>query len=82
VTRSPIRATLSGFQMDNDRLWYIDTGSFIGAITEYNDEITAFDPRLYVLDNSFHFGGSSYYVLHTLCPAKGWKVSEIEDRFS
>lgn len=43
--RSDLRDTLAGFSDDHDRLWLITTPELSGAITEYNEELTGFDPH-------------------------------------
>jgi hypothetical protein len=81
VTRSPMRDHLVGYHMDNDRLWVIHTPEFSGAITEYNDELTGFDPRFNEIDSKiFYYGGNAYYILGRYCDEKGWRVEELEDR--
>lgn len=79
--RSPLRDNLHGFSFDQDRLWLIHTPDFIGAITEYNDELTGFDSRLAEIDPEiFHYGGNAYYITGAYCPQRGWSVEELEDR--
>lgn len=72
---------MKGFSFAQDRLWLIHTPDFVAGITEYNDELTGFDPRLQKLDEAFHYGGNAYYILGRLAQAKGWKIEEVEDRY-
>ena len=75
-----IKDSLHGFPMANDRLFKIDTGDFTAYITEYNDELTGFDPRLCELDpNTFEYGGNAYYITTTYARAKGWYVTEVKE---
>lgn len=79
--RSPLRKLLSGFTSDKDRLWLIHTSEFSAPITEYNDELTGFDPRLHELDPKvFHYGGNAYYITGQYAREKGYTVEKIEDR--
>ena len=81
MSRSPMRDNLHGFSMDNDRLWVLHTPEGAFAITEYNDELTGFDPRLGEMDSKiFHYGGNAYYITGAYAEAKGWRVEEHEDR--
>lgn len=81
MSRSPVRNTLYGYSMDADRLWLIHTPDFVGAITEYNNELTGYDPRLGEIDpHVFHYGGNAYYIMGRYAKEKGWKVEELEDR--
>lgn len=67
--------------MDEDRLWLLHTPEFTAAITEYNNELTGFDPRLNELDPKiFHYGGNAYYITGSYAREKGWRVEPIEDR--
>lgn len=77
---SPYRKGLYGYHMPQDRLWLIHTPEFTAAITEYNQELTGFDPRLAKLDSAFHYSGNAYYILGTLAEQKGWRVESVEDR--
>jgi len=76
----PRRRGLNGSSDDNDRLWIIHTPKFSGAITEYNDELTGFDPKLRELDKVFVYGGNAYYIINKLAPRNGWRVEKVEDR--
>ena len=79
--RHPARDNMVGVSFDQDRLWLIHTPEFVGAITDYNDELTGYDPRLAELEPSaFHYGGNAYYITGALAQAKGWRVEKIEDR--
>jgi hypothetical protein len=81
--RSPLRDNLVGVPEDNDRLYLIHTPEFVGAITEYNDELTGYDPRLAELEPTvFRFGGNAYHITGSLCRQRGWRVEEFEDRRS
>lgn len=77
----PARANMKGFSFDQDRLWLIHTSNFVAGITEYNDELTGFDPRLHELaPEIIRYGGNAYYILGAFAQAKGWRVEPIEDR--
>lgn len=81
MSRSPLRNTLHGFSTDNDRLWLLHTPDFVAAITEYNDELTGYDPRLNKLDSKiFRLGGNAYYITGTYANQRGWRVEKLEDR--
>jgi hypothetical protein len=81
MSRNPIRDSIHGFSFDQDRLWIIHTPGFIGAITDYNDEITGFTQNLHELDlQIIHYGGNAYYVTGRYAQEKGWRVEECEDR--
>lgn len=79
--RSSLRDSLIGLTDDHDRLWSIETPEFTGGITEYNDELTGYDPRFAKIDPKiFRYGGNAYYITGKYAQGKGWKVTEIEDR--
>lgn len=79
--RSPLRDSLVGVSEDNDRLWLVHTPDDAYAITEYNWELTGFDPKLGQLDPKiFHYGGNAYYITGTYAEQKGWRVEVVEDR--
>ena len=79
--RNPIRDTLVGFSFDNDRLWILHTPSGSFAITEYNDELVGYDPRLADIDPKiFRYGGNAYYITGRYAQEQGWRVEECEDR--
>jgi hypothetical protein len=80
-SRSPLRDTLVGFSDDHDRLWLLKTPDFEAAISEYNHEVTGYDPRLALLDPKiFHYCGNAYYITGQYASERGWTVTEIEDR--
>jgi hypothetical protein len=75
------RKNLLGCSYQQDRLYLLHTPDFVAGITEYNDELTGYDPRLVKLDPKiFQYGGNAYYITTHYAPAKGWRVEEIEDR--
>lgn len=82
MKRSPLRDTLHGFHMDNDRLWLLhapDGNTY--AITEYNSELTGYDPRLNEIDpNVFHYSGNVYYITGRWVKDRGWRAEALEDR--
>lgn len=79
--RYPARKTLHGVSSENDRLRLLHTPHFVGAITDYNDELTGYDPRLRELDPKvFHYGGNAYYITGQYAREKGWRIEEVEDR--
>lgn len=79
--RSPLRDGLHGISDDHDRLWLLQTPTGVFAITEYNDELTGYDPELAVIDPKiFRYGGNAYYITGAYAKAKGWVVLEFEDR--
>lgn len=79
--RDSRRDNLGAFTLDNDRLWIITTPEFEAALTEYNDEITGVDQRLWGLDPKvFHYGGNAYYATGRYARDKGYTVQKIEDR--
>ena len=81
MTRSPVRDTLVGYTDDHDRLWILHTPEGAFAITEYNDELTGFDPKLAKIDPKiFHYGGNAYYITGRYAQEHGWRVEECEDR--
>ena len=70
---------LFGAPLSHDRRWLIDTGKFSAVITEYNWELTGFDPRLRELaPDIFIYGGNAYYITGTLAAERGWKVTAIQ----
>lgn len=77
---SHYREGLVGYSMPQDRLWIIHTANFSAAITEYNHELTGYDPRFVELDDAFHYGGNAYYITGILAQRRGWRVEQIEDR--
>lgn len=82
TNRSPLRNRLIGHSLEDDRLWLLHapTGE-VYAITEYNHELTGYDPRLAEIDSVvFQYGGNAYYITGSWASAKGWTVSEHEDR--
>jgi hypothetical protein len=81
MARSPLRDSLLGYSMDQDRLWLLHTRNGTYAITEYNHELTGFSPELQALDNvTFRYGGNAYYVLGPYAKRENWRVEEFEDR--
>lgn len=80
--RSPLRDNLYGLSLDSDRLWLLHDKDEVYAITEYNDELTGYDPRLTEINREvFHYGGNAYYIITTYAKQKGWRVEPFEDRF-
>lgn len=79
--RAAVRDSLVGYHMDNDRLWLLLTPEGTFAITEYNDELTGYSPRLAEIDpKTFHYGGNAYYITGVYARERGWGVQEHEDR--
>ena len=79
--RSHLRNGLHGISENNDRLWVLHTPDGDFAITEYNDELTGYDPRLAEIDPKiFHYGGNAYYIIGTYCDNMGWSAEHVEDR--
>jgi hypothetical protein len=77
----PARKSIVGFSFDQDRLWLIHTPEFTAAITEYNDELTGYDPRLVELNPKvFCYGGNAYYITGRYAERRGWRVEAVEDR--
>lgn len=74
------RETIRGVSFLQDRLWLVTTPDFTAGFTEYNQEVTGADPRLYSLSRQFCYGGNAYYIIYTLCPKNKWEVTFIEDR--
>lgn len=68
--------TLVGIPFSHDRRWTIHTPKFSGIITDYNWELTGFDPRFAKLDKNFVYSGNAYYIIHTLCRRKRWLVEQ------
>ena len=82
MARSPMRDGLVGYHLDQDRLWVIHTPEFSAGITEYNSELTGFDPRFAEIDSkTFCYGGNAYYITGQYCREKKWKVESVEDRW-
>lgn len=73
-------ASLHGYSFPQDARWTIHTPEFSADITEYNSELTGYDPRLRELDAAFQYSGNAYYILHKLCPARGWKVERVNSQ--
>lgn len=66
---------LAGLSDKHDWVWLIHTSEFTGAITEYNDELTGFDPRFGLLDPQvFRYGGNAYYILGEYSRERNWRV--------
>lgn len=81
VNYSPLRNNLCGVSENNDRLWILHTPEGPLAITEYNNELTGYDPRLVDIDPKiFHYGGNAYYIVGEYCRNKGWRSEHFEDR--
>ena len=82
MSRSPLRDTLVGISCDQDRLWLLHApDGTTYAITDYNDELTGFDPRLGEIDPVvFRYGGNAYYITGGWARQHGWTVTEHEDR--
>ncbi len=79
VKRHPIRDEILGVSDDHDRLWLIVKGSFIGAMTDYNWEITGATPNVINLDERFRFAGNAYWAIDEL-KRLGYRVEHVEDR--
>lgn len=78
--RLPYRDTLVGFPDDHDRLWLLRTPEFTGAISEYNSELTGYDPRFGDIDPKvFRYGGNAYYITGQYAAERGWHVEELQD---
>lgn len=82
MTLSPLRNGLHGLADDNDRLTLLrDPGGNVYAITDYNWELTGYDPRLGAIDpKTFHYGGNAWYITGSWAMERGWRVEEHEDR--
>lgn len=82
MSRSPLRDGLYGYSDDHDRLTLLHApGGEIYAITDYNDELTGYDPRLGQIDPKiFRYGGNAYYITGHWVLKQGWSVEELEDR--
>jgi hypothetical protein len=79
--RDARRDTLEGFCFDQDRLFILHTEQGAFPITDYNDELTGFHPKLREIDPKiFHYGGNAYYITGIYALQKGWRVEEVEDR--
>ncbi len=74
------RGQLRDHGLDHDRLWIIETSDGAFALTDYNWEITGFDPALQKLNDAVHYGGNAYYVTGALCNERGWRARHVEDR--
>ena len=76
-----LRSDLHGFSFEQDRLWRITGPDFVGAMTDYNDEITGYTPNLkeHFNDGDIHYGGNAYYVTMEAV-RRGYKVEHVDDR--
>ncbi len=78
--RSPLRNGLRGMPAEQDRLWKIEKGDFVGAVTEYNQEITGYSEGMAGLEGlKIGYSGSWFYVQGML-ESKGYRVTHVEDR--
>jgi hypothetical protein len=79
---SALRENLHGFGFDQDRLWVLRATDGVSyAITEYNDELTGYDPRLGIMfPEIFYYGGNAYYITGRWCAERGWTAEPTEDR--
>ena len=69
---------LIGWADSHDRAWWIHTPNFKAKITDYNWELTGYDPRLSEIDPEiFHYGGNAYYITGSYAESKGWTVERI-----
>ena len=82
MARSPLRDNLVGISDDHDRLWLLTCpDGVVYAITEYNDELTGYDPRLGEIDPKiFHYGGNAYYIAGQYAASRNWRAAVFEDR--
>lgn len=78
---SVLREKLNGVSFERDRLWHVTKGSFSGAITDYNWELTGYcqDMVNEFGSNIIHYGGNAYYITME-AERRGYKVEHIEDR--
>lgn len=80
--RSPYRDRLVGVSYSNDRLFllHFPDGS-VRAITEYNDELTGWEPELEEKwPTIFCFAGNAYYICGWWAEANNVTVEKLEDR--
>lgn len=77
--RNPIRDQVVGGSFDQDRLWLIKKGDFVGAMTDYNWEITGVTPNVAAIDERLHYSGNAYYWTSEL-ERRGYSVEHMEDR--
>lgn len=69
---------LDGFPDSHDRRWLIEIGGTKYPFTDYNWEITGFDPRLHVIaPDIFEYGGNAYYITGSYAEKYGYKIEEI-----
>lgn len=79
MSRDPLRDQIRGGSFDQDRLWKITKEDFVGALTDYNWEITGVTPNVADLDESLRYSGNAYYWTSEL-ERRGYKVEHVEDR--
>jgi hypothetical protein len=75
----PIREQIIGGSFAQDRLWIITKEGFVGAMTDYNWEITGVTPNVGKLDPDLRYSGNAYYWTSEL-KRRGYKVEHKEDR--
>ena len=74
-TPHPLRKEIVGMSFPEDRLWQVTAPDFIGALTEYNGEITG------TTYNLKEFTNGTFHWFKKECEKDGWKLESIEDRW-